>query len=217
MDINFIEKKYTVIFVTIIMFSASVFAGEKNEEEYVSDFSRIMSISHSDASSFLSYIADMTESIGDDLGTIASKSAEDSKKDTAIYNILKYFGNPSYICTSSLNRKRKKCYYSHIYLNRLKNLKYEKVELYFDLDDLRLGDISKIRSPNGMDGFTFNVKIWQYFKGCTKNEVCYQDWAQKSFGVVVYKKKGAEHLDIRTFRIKSTKASKAHKQRAVFR
>ncbi len=194
------------------------FVGLKHREEYIHDFSRMMSISHVDSSAFLNYIADMIENIEYNLKIITSKSAKNSKKDTAIHNILKYFDKVSYIYTSSSKMRRARYYYSSVYLNRLKRLDFNKTKLYFDINGLRFGDISKIKGKNGTDGFMFNLNPMLSSPTCRKNaSSCYRDFTQNNFSIVIYKDKDGMHLDLKTLRIKSIKASKAPDQKAVFR
>lgn len=119
--------------------------------------------------------------LGKYLSFISNKNESEEDKQYAIKAALDLFASDSSrVEVSSLNRKDKKQFYIREYLERLRLLPYDKVELVW----IKAQMVSRFRK--GEDGRYYGViTAQQLFRGFLDNEVAYQDVTEKNIEVVL--------------------------------
>jgi transcriptional antiterminator Rof (Rho-off) len=124
-----------------------------------------------------------TEDLGNYLKIITDKEEDEMDQVDAIELACLLFinsGDSSYVEVSSLHRDEKRQYLVREYLNRIRLLKYDRVELSWT----DISYISKLRK--GEDGNYYGVITFQQlFRGFIDGKIEYQDVTQKDIEVVL--------------------------------
>ncbi len=115
------------------------------------------------------------------LGIISNKDEVEEDKLMAVSHATKLFmSDSSKIQVSSLNQAEKRQYTVPVYLDRLRMLPYDKVELIW----VKAQMVSKFRK--GMDGRYYGmIAAQQLFRGYQDNKIVYQDVTEKDIEVVL--------------------------------
>ena len=115
------------------------------------------------------------------LTIISNKDEVQEDKLMAIAHACKLFmSDSSKVEVSSLNRSEKKQYTVPVYLDRLRMLPYDKVELI----SINAQMVGKFRK--GMDGRYYGmIAAQQLFRGYLDNKIVYQDVTEKNMEVVL--------------------------------
>lgn len=115
------------------------------------------------------------------LNLISNKNESEDDKQYAINAALKLFvSDSSRVEVSSLHREKKKQFYIKEYLERLRYLPYDKVELVW----IKAQMVSRFRK--GEDGKYYGIiTAQQLFRGFLENEIAYQDVTEKNIEIVL--------------------------------
>lgn len=133
----------------------------------------------------LTYFAEKAEQKGNDMGkylrVISDKTENEEDKLYAIKAAITLFlSDTSKVEVSSLNRKEKRQFYIGEYLERLRLIPYDKVELAW----FKAQFVSRFRK--GEDGKYYGMlAAQQLFRGYLDNKVVYQDVTEKNIEVVL--------------------------------
>lgn len=121
--------------------------------------------------------------LGRYLSLISNKNKSEEDKQYAINAALDLFVNDSArVEVSSLNREVKEQFYIREYLERLRYLPYDKVELIWINAQL----VSRFRKGKD-DKYYGIITAQQLFRGFLENEIVYQDVTEKNVEVVLDK------------------------------
>ena len=115
------------------------------------------------------------------LSIVSNKDEVEEDKLMAVTHAVKLFmSDSSKIQVSSLNQSENQQYTVPVYLDRLRMLPYDKVELLW----VKAQMVSKFRK--GMDGRYYGmIAAQQLFRGYLDNEIVYQDVTEKDIEVVL--------------------------------
>ena len=115
------------------------------------------------------------------LSIVSNKDEVEEDKLMAVAHAVKLFmSDSSKIQVSSLNQSENQQYTVPVYLDRLRMLPYDKVELLW----VKAQMVSKFRK--GMDGRYYGmIAAQQLFRGYLDNEIVYQDVTEKDIEVVL--------------------------------
>ena len=115
------------------------------------------------------------------LNIVSNKDEVEEDKLMAVAHAVKLFmSDSSKIQVSSLNQSENQQYTVPVYLDRLRMLPYDKVELLW----VKAQMVSKFRK--GMDGRYYGmIAAQQLFRGYLDNEIVYQDVTEKDIEVVL--------------------------------
>ncbi len=115
------------------------------------------------------------------LGIVSDKDEVEEDKLMAVsHAVMLFMSDSSKIQVSSLNQSDNQQYTVPVYLDRLRMLPYDKVELLW----VKAQMVSKFRK--GMDGRYYGmIAAQQLFRGYLDNEIVYQDVTEKDIEVVL--------------------------------
>ncbi len=115
------------------------------------------------------------------LSIVSNKDEVEEDKLMAVsHAVMLFMSDSSKIQVSSLNQSESKQYTVPVYLDRLRMLPYDKVELLW----VKAMMVSKFRK--GMDGRYYGmIAAQQLFRGYLDNEIVYQDVTEKDIEVVL--------------------------------
>lgn len=115
------------------------------------------------------------------LSIVSNKDEVEEDKMMAVAHAVKLFmSDSSKIQVSSLNQSENQQYTVPVYLDRLRMLPYDKVELLW----VKAQMVSKFRK--GMDGRYYGmIAAQQLFRGYLDNQIVYQDVTEKDIEVVL--------------------------------
>ncbi len=115
------------------------------------------------------------------LSIVSNKDEVEEDKLMAVsHAVMLFMSDSSKIQVSSLNQSESKQYTVPVYLDRLRMLPYDKVELLW----VKAMMVSKFRK--GMDGRYYGmIAAQQLFRGYLDNEIVYQDVTEKDIEIVL--------------------------------
>ena len=114
------------------------------------------------------------------LNKLGNKNISQSEGMDAIKNALKLFYGNTYVQVSSLNRDTKPKFPTRVYLERVKALNYDKVEIEW-ADCQYTSNLRK--APDG--NYYGYIKFRQRFRGIKDNRVVYEDITDKTIAVIL--------------------------------
>ncbi len=137
------------------------------DDERKAHFEKMALIKANDFGKYLSIVSNKDE-------------VEEDKLMAVSHAVMLFMSDSSKIQVSSLNQSESKQYTVPVYLDRLRMLPYDKVELLW----VKAMMVSKFRK--GMDGRYYGmIAAQQLFRGYLDNEIVYQDVTEKDIEIVL--------------------------------
>jgi hypothetical protein len=137
------------------------------DDERKAHFEKMALVKANDFGKYLSIVSDKNE-------------VEEDKLMAVSHAVMLFMSDSSKVQVSSLNQSESKQYTVPVYLDRLRMLPYDKVELLW----VKAMMVSKFRK--GVDGRYYGmIAAQQLFRGYLDNEIVYQDVTEKDIEVVL--------------------------------